>query len=92
MENHLITGGLGSAVAEVMAENGIGVPLRRIGLRDTYAHGASQSHLLAEYHLDARALMRTIEDMLGTDLDVADSELAEVRIAAVHSTAKVEAL
>ena len=37
MENHTIVGGLGSAVAEVMAENAIGVPLRRIGLKDTYA-------------------------------------------------------
>ena len=92
IENHLTTGGLGSAVAEVMADNGIGVPLRRIGLLDTYAHGASQSHLLAEYRLDARALVRAIEDMIGRDLRVADGELADVRIAAVHSSAKAEAL
>jgi transketolase len=92
MENHLITGGLGSAVAEVMADNGIGVPLRRLGLKDTYAHGASQSYLLAEYHLDARALVGAMEAMLGRDLSVADDDLAEVRIAAVHSAAKAEAL
>jgi transketolase len=92
MENHLITGGLGSAVAEVMADNGIGTPLRRLGLKDTYAHGASQSYLLAEYHLDARALVGAMEAMLGSDLEVADDDLAEVRIAAVHSAAKAEAL
>lgn len=39
-ENHSIIGGLGSAVAEVMAEAGFGCPLRRIGLRDTFAEGA----------------------------------------------------
>lgn len=39
-ENHTIIGGLGSAVAEVLAESGIGRPLRRIGLRDTFAEGA----------------------------------------------------
>lgn len=92
MENHLITGGLGSAVAELMAEGGIGVPLRRIGLKDTYAHGASQGYLLAEYHLDARSLVQAMQDMLGRDLDVADGDLSEVRIAAVHSAAKAEAL
>ena len=92
MENHLTTGGLGSAVAEVMAENSISAPLHRIGLRDTYAHGASQSYLLAEYHLDAMALVRTIEQVLGRDLDIDETDLAEVRVAAVHSSAKVEAL
>lgn len=92
MENHLITGGLGSAVAEVLADNGIGVPLRRIGLNDTYAHGASQGYLLAEYHLDARSLVDAMEAMLGRDLGVADDDLSEVRISAVHSEAKAEAL
>jgi transketolase len=75
-----------------MADNGIGTPLRRLGLKDTYAHGASQSYLLAEYHLDARALVGAMEAMLGSDLEVADDDLAEVRIAAVHSAAKAEAL
>jgi transketolase len=92
MENHLITGGLGSAVAEVMADNGIGVPLRRLGLKDTYAHGASQGYLLAEYHLDARALVEAMQAALGRDLNVPDEDLAEVRSTAVHSAAKAEAL
>ncbi len=39
-ENHSIIGGLGSAVAETLAEAGAGVPLRRIGLQDTFAEGA----------------------------------------------------
>jgi transketolase len=39
-ENHSVIGGLGSAVAEVLAEEGLGRPLRRIGLRDTFAEGA----------------------------------------------------
>lgn len=92
MENHLTTGGLGSAVAEVMAENAIGVPLHRIGLRDTYAHGASQAYLLEEYHLDAMSLVRTVENALDRSTDIDRSDLADVRIASVHSSAKVEAL
>lgn len=92
MENHLVTGGLGSAVAEVMAENGVGVPLRRVGLPDTYAHGASQSYLLREYGLDAMALVRAVGTTLGRDLPIGEDDLTEVRVAAVHSSAKVEAL
>jgi transketolase len=92
MENHLITGGLGSAVAEVMAENGIGTPLHRVGLQDTYAHGASQAHLLREYDLDAMSLVRTAEKALGRTFGIEAADLAPVRIAATHSSAKVEAL
>ncbi|MCR5347412.1 MAG: hypothetical protein K6E38_06500, partial [Fretibacterium sp.] len=38
VEDHNITGGLGSAVAEVIAESGMGVKFRRVGLRD-FSHG-----------------------------------------------------
>ena len=92
MENHLITGGLGSAVAEVMAENGIAAPLHRIGLPDTYAHGASQAYLLREYDLDAMSLVRTAEQALGRTFGIDAADLAPVRVAATHSSAKVEAL
>lgn len=92
MENHLVTGGLGSAVAELMAEAGAGVPLRRVGLRGTYAHGASQKYLLAEYGMDARALISAVEDLLGRSLEIADAELELVRETATHSMTKVEAL
>jgi transketolase len=92
MENHSIIGGLGSAVAEVMAENGISAPLQRIGLKDTYAHGASQKFLMAEYELDAAALVKRVEVAVGRKLDIDESELQEQRSINVHSSAKVEAL
>ena len=92
MENHSIIGGLGSAVAEVMAENGISAPLQRIGLKDTYAHGASQKYLMAEYEMDAPALIRAVERSLGKKLNIDESELDQQRSVNVHSSAKAEAL
>ena len=92
MENHVITGGLGSAVAEVIAEAGIGKRLRRIGLRDTFVHGASRPYLMKEYKLDAAALVREVEELLQADFAISDADLTEVRIDAVHSDAKAEAL
>lgn len=92
MENHTIIGGLGSEVAEVMAENGIGKKLKRIGLKDTYAHGGSRHYLMKRYGLDSLALIRTIEELTGTTLNVSEKDLEAVRIEAVHSDAKVEAL
>ena len=92
MENHSIIGGLGSAVAEVMAENGVSAPLQRIGLKDTYAHGASQKYLMAEYEMDAPALIRAVERALGKKLNIEESELDQQRSVNVHSSAKAEAL
>jgi transketolase len=92
MENHTIIGGLGSAVAEIMAERGIGVPLQRIGLKDTYAHGASQKFLMSEYEIDAAALVRAVENALGKKLNILESEIQTQRSVNVHSSAKAEAL
>ena len=37
-EEHTIIGGLGSAVAEIIAESGKGVEFKRIGINDEYSH------------------------------------------------------
>jgi transketolase len=92
MENHTVVGGLGSAVAEVMAENAVGKRLIRIGLQDTYAHGASRPYLMKEYHLDAISLVRAIGRLVGEELRIEEEDLAAVHIQAVHSAAKAEAL
>jgi len=92
MENHTIVGGLGSAVAELMAEQGVGKRLHRIGLRDTFAHGGSRPYLTRKYGLDAMALVRRIEALLGQDLAIQESDLEAVRLEAVHSLAKAEGL
>ena len=65
-ENHSVIGGLGSAVAEVMAEAGLGWPLRRIGLRDTFAEGARDAgYLFDRYGLSTRTITETIWSALG---------------------------
>ena len=56
-ENHSIVGGLGSAVAEVIAESGLRVGFDRVGVRDRFAEGGSTPYLLAKYGLDADAIV-----------------------------------
>jgi transketolase len=92
MENHSVIGGLGTIVAELLAENGIGKRLVRIGLQDTYAHGASRRYLMKEYEIDAMALVRQIEGLTKTKLHITEKELAEVYLVPVHSEARAEAL
>jgi transketolase len=92
MENHTIVGGLGSIVAEKMAEAGMAQKLVRIGLPDTFSHGASKQYLLKEHGMDAMSLVRAIEKMTGKGFGISEDDLAKAHIAAVHSTAKAEAL
>jgi transketolase len=57
IENHSIIGGLGSAVAEAMSENGLGVPLTRLGLQDTFAESGSREFLFEKYELGIQRLI-----------------------------------
>ena len=92
LENHTIVGGLGSLAAEILAEEGLGIRLRRLGLNDTFAHGASKPYLMKKYGLDAGALVAAIEALVGKPLAIGEEELAEVRLDHVHSAQKAEAL
>jgi transketolase len=92
MENHTIVGGLGSIIAEKMAEAGIAKKLIRIGLRDTFSHGASKQYLLKEHKMDALSLIKEVEMMVGRKFHVTEDELSATHITAVHSAAKAEAL
>ncbi len=92
MENHTIVGGLGSIIAEKMGETGSAKKLVRIGLRDTFSHGASKPYLLKEHKMDAMALINEIESLVHEKFNIAEEELAKTHITAVHSAAKAEAL
>lgn len=78
-ENGTVMGGLGTAVAEVMAENAIGKPLRKVGLQDSYAHGASKMFLLEYYNMGAMALIAEVEKLIGRDLGIKKEDLEEIR-------------
>ena len=65
VEEHTIYGGLGSMVAEVLATNGMGVPLHRIGLEDRFAVGyGTQKSVRQENGLDAKTIAERIREAL----------------------------
>lgn len=65
-EEHSITGGLGSAVAEVIAEEAPGeVQFKRIGLRDTFCWDCGEHRYLQErYGLSEAHIAATVRDLL----------------------------
>ena len=92
MENHTVIGGLGTIIAEKMAEAGMDKKLVRIGLRDTFSHGASKQYLLNEHRMDALSLIKQVEAMSGQQFNISEDELSKTHTTAVHSAAKAEAL
>lgn len=56
-ENHTIVGGLGSAVAESLAEAGVAVALRRVGIADVFAESGSRDYLFSKYGLSTQAII-----------------------------------
>ena len=53
-EEAQITGGLGSAVAEVIADEGLAVPLIRIGMKDRFGESGDPEQLMHHFGLDAQ--------------------------------------
>ena len=92
MENHSTIGGLGTCVAELMAQNGVGKKLFKLGIQDTFSHGASKNYLMKELHMDALSLVHTVEQIMNRSLEITEKDLLDNRAIAVHSDAKAEAL
>ncbi len=79
IENHVTIGGLGSAVSDVIAEHGIGKKLIKVGIPDTYTHGASKMYLMKKYGLDAMTLIRAVETLTQKSFGIQEENLEEVR-------------
>jgi transketolase len=60
VENHSIYGGLGSAVAEVIAEENLGVPLTRVGVDERFGQVGTPDFLQKEFGLTAPQIKETI--------------------------------
>jgi transketolase len=92
MENHTINGGLGTCVAEMIAEHRLQKPLRKIALNDTYLQGASPKFLMRRYGIDALALVAQVEKLIGQKLDISVEDLAQARIDTYFNETQQEAL
>ena len=60
LEDNVIAGGAGSAVAELLAANGIELPILQLGLPDAFLEHATREQLLEESGLDAGGIRRAI--------------------------------
>ena len=67
IEENTVVGGLGGAVAEVLAESGLspGKKFRRIGIPDLFPdHYGSQADLMRHYHINAEHVTSTVQSLV----------------------------
>ncbi len=62
-EEHNIIGGLGSAVAEALAENAP-VPVKRVGTKDVFGKSGVPAKLLEEYGLDVKTIVEKAKEAI----------------------------
>ena len=68
VEDHNIIGGLGSAIAEIIAEE-IPVPLLRVGLRDKYPESGEPEQLLDHYGMGIPDIVNAVKRTLQKKID-----------------------
>ena len=64
-ENAQIAGGLGSAVAEILAEAGCKCRFARVGIRDEFGEVGTQDYLTVRFGLDEKSLAAKARELLG---------------------------
>jgi transketolase len=65
VEEHSVIGGLGSAVAETLAEQyDQPVRFKRMGIKDRFCESGDPADLLKKYELDSMALTKAAEKLL----------------------------
>jgi transketolase len=62
-EEHNIYGGMGDAVAQVLARN-VPTPIEYVGTHDTFGESGTPEQLLTKYHLDAPDIVAAVEKVI----------------------------
>ncbi len=63
-EENALQGGFGSAVLELLADNGVSLPVIRIGISDHFVEQGTQAELRERIEIDAAAIVRRVRAAL----------------------------
>lgn len=63
VEEHQVAGGMGSAVAECLAEN-FPVPMKFIGVHDQFGQSGTPEELIAHYGMDEQSIIKAVKSLL----------------------------
>ncbi|MBY8977899.1 transketolase [Rhodobacteraceae bacterium NNCM2] len=92
MENHGAIGGLGSCVADLIAEQGLGKRLIKVTTGDRYLQGASQQWLMENYGIGAINLVEAVEELTGRSSGIEPDKIAAAAVSDFVDDKQMEAL
>lgn len=72
-EDHTVIGGLGGAVAEIIAESGMGCAFRRLGLQDAFSLIGYHEDLMAHHKIDTNGILDCAKGLLQLDFEEDDN-------------------
>lgn len=78
VEDHVITGGFGTAVSELITDRGIGIPLIRLGVPDNFIEHGTQNELYRVCGFDVPSIVNRIAQHPAT------SKFSQMRQAVAH--------
>ena len=64
VEDGCVVGGIGTAIAEFMLDNGYSSSIKRLGIPDSYIEHGTQEELHAECEYDANAISRVAQEII----------------------------
>ncbi len=64
IEEHSVIGGLGGAVSEVIAENRLSVPFKRMGVQDIFCESGEPDELFEKYGLSTPHIVKNVKKLL----------------------------
>ena len=73
VEDHTVLGGLGSAVAEVMAETGKGCAFTRLGLQDKFAPIGLHEDIMSMLGIDSNGIINAVREAMNKDFEEDDN-------------------
>jgi len=78
VEEHNVLGGLGSAVADVIAASGKGCAFTKVGIPDCYSEVGYPEDLYAHYKLDTNGIIEKVRELLGREFEADENWEDEV--------------
>lgn len=69
IEEHNVMGGLGDAVAAVIAESGKGCAFTKLGLQDEFSVVGYPEDLYSYYKLDSNGIAESVREIMGKEFE-----------------------
>ena len=73
VEEHNVYGGLGTAVADVIAESGVSCAFEKVGVPDEFSIVGYPEDLYSHYKLDANGIIDKVRELMGKDFEEDDN-------------------